>query len=196
MRIGIDIDGVLTSIEQFEIDNASKYYIENTNKKLNNPFGYGSQKIFGGSYEEDVTFWKDAIYEYVKQPAMKYADEVIEKLKNEGNEIYIITARASDLSYCDISTEQMKEIVISWLKENNIHYDKIIFSKESKLQYCIDNNIDVMIEDKAENIETIATKIPVICFDARYNLKCEGENIIRCYSWYDIYDKIRNNIIK
>ena len=42
-----------------------------------------------------------------------------------------------------------------------------------------------------KNINEIATKIPVICFDNRYNQECEGDNIIRCYSWYDVYRTIK-----
>jgi len=194
LKIGIDIDGVLTDIEQFELDYGSKYYIENTNKKLKNPFGYGSQKIFKGSYKEDTKFWEKAIYQYIKEPTRKFANEVIKKMKNEGNEIYIITARTSDLSYCDITKEQMEQIVKIWLKENDIYYDKIIFTNESKLKYCLDNNITIMIEDKPKNVKELSTVMPVICFDARYNQKCKGRNIIRCYSWYDIYDKIKNLI--
>ena len=52
------------------------------------------------------------------------------------------------------------------------------------------NNIELMIEDKPANINKISGKIPVICFHAGYNKNCDGGNIIRCYSWYDIYIKI------
>ena len=45
----------------------------------------------------------------MKEPARKFAGEVISKLKTEGNEIYIITARSSDLTYTDITTEEMQE---------------------------------------------------------------------------------------
>ena len=50
-----------------------------------------------------------------------------------------------------------------------------------------------MIEDKVENINNISKNIPVICFNARYNKECNGENIYRCYSWYDIYKKIEGD---
>ena len=46
MRIGIDIDGVLTDIETFELENGSKYF----NKSVVNPNGYGSQNIFKVSF--------------------------------------------------------------------------------------------------------------------------------------------------
>ena len=86
--------------------------------------------------------------------------------------------------------EENKNIVLDWLRKNEIEYDKIIFSPEDKLSICLENNIDVMIEDKPANINKISTRIPVICFHAGYNKNCIGNNIIRCYSWYDIYSKI------
>ena len=51
-------------------------------------------------------------------------------------------------------------------------------------------NIDIMIEDKVDNIKKKSSKIPVICFHAGYNEECEGNNFYRAYSWYDIYNKI------
>lgn len=112
-------------------------------------------------------------------------------MKDEGKEIYIITARY--LTNRDTAEgQQMREIVRTWLKENKVYYDKIIFSPEDKVEICQKNNIDVMIEDKVENINNISKNIPVICFNARYNKECNGKNIYRCYSWYDVYDKIKN----
>ncbi len=198
MRIGIDIDGVLTDIEQWELDYFSKYYLESYNKYIKNPKGYGSYQIFEGTVEEDSFLWNKAIYEYIKESPRKFASEVIKKIKDEDNEIYIITNRCSDLSYVEnINKEQMQTIVIDWLKKYKITYDKLIFSASDKLNICIENNIDIMIEDKPKNIINISTNIPVICFNAGYNEDCIGSNIYRAYSWYDIYYKIKllqNNI--
>ena len=192
MRIGIDIDGVLTDIEKFQIEYGSKYFFER-NKSIINYKGYETTDIFGVSLKEDDEFWNVAIKDYIKEPARNYASEVIQMLKNEGNEIYIITARSSNLTYIDtIDTEQMRDIVREWLKKYNIYYDKLIFSKEDKLEICLENKVDVMIEDKPKNINEISTKIPVICYHANYNKHCIGNNITRCYSWYDIYFHIKS----
>ncbi len=85
----------------------------------------------------------------------------------------------------------MKKIVIQWLDEYSIYYDELIFSNGDKTQFIINNKIDVMIEDNAKNIKAISKIILVICYNARYNKNCEDNNIIRCYSWYDIYYKLR-----
>lgn len=37
----------------------------------------------------------------------------------------------------------------------------------------------------------IGNIIPTICYNAEYNKDCKGDEITRCYSWYDIYAKIK-----
>ena len=155
--------------------------------------GYDTNQIFNVDDKLDEEFWREYFKEYsLNVEARKFANEVIDKLKQEENEIYIITARGSFLSHsADVmSVEENQQIVLNWLKNNNINYDKIIFSPEDKLNICKENKIDLMIEDKVDNINKISKIIPVICFHAGYNKDCKNSNIIRCYSWYDIYIKI------
>ena len=199
MRIGIDIDGVLTDVEQWQLDYGSKVMFEKCNKEIVDGNAYDFTEVFGIEENLDSDFWRDYLYDYaVNEPARKFANEVTQKLKEDGNDIYIITARFLTERE-DEEWIKMRDTVINWLKKYNIYYDKIIFSPENKLDVCIENNIDVMIEDYSKNINIISQKIPVICFDARHNKECAGDNIIRCYSWYDIYAKLKSiekNLVK
>lgn len=193
MRIGIDIDGVLTDIEQWQLDYGSKFYFEKHGKEIQNNEGYETTEIFKVDSKLDDEFWTEYFKDYsINVDVRKFASEVIKKLKQDGNEIYIITARGIFLSHSAnvMPFEENKNIVLEWLRKNEIEYDKIIFSPEDKLSICLENNIDVMIEDKVDNINKISTRIPVICFHAGYNKNCKGNNIFRCYSWYDIYSKV------
>lgn len=191
MRIGIDIDGVLTDVEQYQLDICSKYVLENFNKKIVDGDAYETEDIFALTKEEDEKLWDICTPHYsTKEKARPFASEVIKKLKEAGNQIYIITTR-TNTERNDTLGENTRKIVKKWLKDNDIVYDKIIFSPEDKLDVCLENKIGLMIEDKVENIEKISKVMPVICFNASYNKKCQGKNIIRCYSWYDIYCKIK-----
>lgn len=197
MKIGIDIDGVLTDIEKWQLDYGSKFYYENYHKGIVNNKGYETDEIFDSSHECDDLFWNKYFEEYsVNVEARKFAAEVISNLKKEGYKIYIITARGSFLDNSSVLTKKENDqIVKNWLSKNKIYYDQIIFSPEDKLNICINNKIDIMIEDKVDNINKISTKIPVICFNAGYNELCNGKNIYRVYSWYDAYYTINNKII-
>lgn len=193
MNIGIDIDGVLTDMGKWILDYASKYAYENNLGKIINPYSYDTDKMFCWSNEEDYKFWEKYLLDYAKNEKSRvFADEVIKKLSNDGNKIYIITARYLS----NLETDEgklMRKIVINWLKGNNIYYDEIVFTDEDKREVCINYNIDIMIEDSPENIMQLSKVLPnIICFDNIYNRECTSDNIIRCYSWYDIYVNIKD----
>lgn len=194
MKIGIDIDGVLTDVFKYQLDYGSKFYFEHYGKEIMDYKGYETNDIFGVEQKYDDEFWEAYYKDYSENiEVRKFASEVIHKLHNEGFEINIITARGSFLTDSSdiMSKEENKNIVLNWLKRNDIYYDKVIFSPEEKLNICKNEKIDIMIEDKPQNIEEISNEIPVICYHADYNDTCIGNNIYRCYSWYDIYCKIR-----
>ncbi len=188
MKIGIDIDGVMTDMYNAIIDTATEFcYSNNIDYKIDN-FKYNENEMFNISEDDAERYWNRYLAEYaVKCPPRRFTQEVIEKLKKD-NEIYIITARDEE-GLPEELHGTMQEMVKKWLKENNIEYDKLIFTKE-KLKICRENNIDIMIEDSPKNIEEIHKEIKVLCFDAPYNRKVAGENITRVYSWYDILRKL------
>lgn len=193
MKIGIDIDGVLTNLEQFSIDYLSKYCFENNIEYHIGKSQYNMSKSFGISVKQENDFWNKYLEFYAKnEKARPFASEVIKKLKKDGHEIYIVTARSLTNRNDNIG-ENMRKIVKKWLLDNKIIYDKLIFSKsirEKKKQEIIENEINLMIEDNPNNINELSNIIPVICYDATYNRICSHDRIFRCYSWYDIYKKI------
>ena len=195
MNIGIDIDGVLLDLERFAIDYGTKFCIEeNLDIKINIQ-GYWEGLKFNWTEEQENKFWNKYIIKYFKQyQPREFASEIIKKLKKEGNKIYIITARNEEgLPQEEYGKSQ--EITKTWLNENNIEYDKLIFTPDSeKLEQCLKNNVEIMIEDSPTNIKNISEKIPVIKYNCSYNENILGKNIITTYSWYQIYDIINKKM--
>lgn len=190
MRIGIDLDGVLTNIEKFMIDYGSKFCFENNLLNKIKPDAYWETDMFGISKEESEQFWNKYLVKYASSyPIRDFAAEVIKKLKSDGHEIYIITARNED-GLTEEYFGKMHEIAEKWLKDNGVEYDRVIYTEGSKVPYCVGNYIELMIEDNPTNIREISEKIPVYCYDNLYNKDICGDNITRVYSWYDIYNKI------
>lgn len=129
MKIGIDIDGVLNSQYNFCIDYGTKFCNEIGKYKLENVHAIDTTDMFLWGDEVAHKFWnkyrKDLV---ITLPAKKYASEVIEKLKSEGNKIYIITARRNgDEWFPDDLKNDVEKITKNWLKENKIYYDEIVF---------------------------------------------------------------------
>lgn len=194
MRIGIDIDGVLNSQYNFCIDYGTKFCNELEKYKLENINVIDTTDMFLWGDDVAHQFWNKYREDLVLNlPAKKYASEVINKLKEEGNEIYIITARKNnDEWFPEYLRKDVEKITKKWLHENDIYYDKIIFNVNEKGKYCSDNNIDIMIEDDPNNIKKLIGNVNVIIYDYPYNRNNQFKNITRAYSWYDIYSKIKN----
>ena len=196
MNIGIDVDGVLVDLETKMLTYGTKFSVEN-NLNINiKPNEYWETKKFNWTENQELQFWNQYIIKYVRDSqAREYASEVIEKLMQEENKIYIITAR-DEYGMPKEYYGKMQEITKNWLEKNNIKYNKLIFSPDKeKLQKCIENNVDIMIEDSPSNILDISKKVKVIKYDCTYNQEVQNSNIIKAYSWYHIYDII-NKLIK
>ena len=123
----------------------------------------------------------------VSIPTRPYAAKVLHELRELGHEVVILTAR--DNRYLTNQyANTMNFYVEEWLLKNGIEYDNIISGTGNKKDKCLKNNIDIMIEDKANNVEEISKHIPVLCFDAPYNKDVNKPNVERVYSWYQIYN--------
>lgn len=192
MNIGIDIDGVLTDFEKFMIDYGSKFcFEEQIDLKIQGIY-YDECKIFNWTEEQSTKFWNKYLVKYIiESKPREFAKEIIDKLQKEGNKIYLITAR-DETGMPKEYYGKMQDLTNHWLKNNNIKYDKLIYAKDSeKLQQCIENKVDIMIEDSPQNIQNISSKINVIKYDCQYNEQEEGARIIKAYSWYHIYNIIK-----
>jgi len=193
MRIGVDIDGVLNDIGEWHYSCGFKFCIENNIDRGFNPYKYMMEEQFGLTDEENYRFWKEYIFDLmVSIPTRPYAAKVLGLLQEMGHEIVILTAR--DNRYLTNQYENtMNFYVEEWLNKNNISYNEIIAGPGRKKEKCIKNKLDIMIEDKESNVMSISEVIPVLCFDAPYNLEAKKDNITRVYSWYQIYKYFLDN---
>ena len=188
MKIGIDIDNTITDT----LPILRKYCIEyneqvvKRNLKINEE-GFASYNFFEWTEEENKNFCNLYLKEVVMQATVKEdASKVIRKLREEGNEIIIITAR---------SLEHFKnpyQITKSFLEKNEIEYDELILSTPHKIEICLQKEIDIMLDDEPQNITEISEHIPVIVFEGPQNKKCNGRNIIKVQHWKEVDSIIHN----
>lgn len=145
MRIGIDLDDTICNTSELLQIRLDEY----AHKK-----GLEPLVIIN---DEDLrnTFFHDCLKDiYLNVKIKKNAKEVIQRLKNRGNEIYYITARSND--YVDNITDAYQLCKI-WLEKNELPIDGIITScyGENKKRACIDNKIDLIIDDDLFNIRKV-----------------------------------------
>lgn len=189
MIIGIDIDGVLIDDDTYRLDNMAKYCYENELPNIDNPYSYEKKCNWTSEIYED--YRKKYFFNYIKTaPVRAYASEIIKKLHDEGHKIIIITGRYKTQEDSELGN-QMRQDTVNWLNSNNIIYDKICYAHFPKNKEVIENNIDIMIDDAPGVISEIAKFATAFCFDNRYNRDLNVKNMVRVFSWYDIYRKIK-----
>ena len=193
MRIGVDIDGVLNDVAEWHFAYGSKFCLEHGINRGFDPTKYYMEDQFFLTAEENREFWRQYIFDLLIAISPRpFASEVIHRLRQDGHEIIILTAR--DNQYLTHQYDGMSDFYVKmWLSKYNIEYDDIILGSSDKREKCLMGKFDLMIEDKASNVEKISKIIPVFVFDAPYNQGFTSKNVFRVYSWYQIYQEIINN---
>lgn len=159
MRIAIDIDNTITSIKGQLTNAAIEYamqlgkYKKIDSQDITDTYNDGNiyQKLFNFTYDE-LKYFLGTIQEGITNnatPRNNCAD-VICRLRSDGNEIFIITARDSE--FHNDPYHQSKE----WLKKNNIQYDKLIVNARDKSKVCLENDIDLLIDDNISNCISVS----------------------------------------
>ncbi len=180
MNIAFDVDGVLWDIEKFQLQYGEQYFGPR-GIALVNPNGFGISDIFACTHREEVKFWARNLPRGFFMKARAHAEEVVRDLKEMGNNIFIITSRYKTSEHSLLGLF-MRELVRGWLKRNRIFYDRIIFcddenESQSKAHACRRLQVDVIVEDRWENIEQLKNVTSVIGFRTRNNQGHEEDGI-------------------
>lgn len=196
-NLGVDVDGVLTNMQDFIFEFGAKYAYEEGFDLANlNKDAYDSAITFNWCRETDTNFWHDVLEKYSKEERPRQlASEVLYKIKELGWKIHIITARKS-MKEEDIKTRKIEKILEEWLDKHDISYDVLVFTGNNKVDALKEHQIDIMIEDSPGNIEQLRSICPIIVFDAMYNKECIGEDLVRVNSWYEILQYLEKTFEK
>lgn len=189
ITIGIDLDDTISNSNELFLKYARLY---NKEKKINfliDETQWDLDKSFGWNDNN----YKEFCEKYLKillneAETKKHAVEIIEKLKNEGYEIIIITARHEE----DLGDPY--DFTKEWLEAKHICFDKLIVNSRKKEEDCLNNNVEVFIDDNMKNCINVYNKlhIPVFLFDSLHNGHDSYPNIEKIYSWDEAYSKIKN----
>jgi len=189
MRIGIDIDNCISNFDDTLLKEYLKHDKELRNTGIINENTESFRKgMFDWTDEEEKEFYNSNIERFAKQlKPLKDVPNYIRKLKEDGHEIYIITGRDNG------EYTNPHELTTNWLKRYDIIYDKLIFTnaydKHAKTEICLDNNIDIMIEDSTKiSLDLIENGIKVLTMNTRYNR--QNQELERVSNWKEIYEKI------
>lgn len=181
MRIGIDIDDTITNTWETVMPYYSKIYGISTSKlKVSNPYYQAiKDKITPEQYYQTIKLILQNTIQYVElKPDVI---RVIKKLHDSGNEIIFITSRST------MDIIKPYETTEKYLKKHNIYYDKLIVGQERKDLTCLNEKIDIFIDDSNKHCDQVANVgIKVLMFETAYN--SNNNKHLHVKSWQEIAD--------
>ena len=191
MNIGIDIDNVISNFNEVLLN---EFFIHDKDLRssgiINVNADYITKGMFDWTKEELDEFYMSNIERIAKKlVVLDGAKEYINKLRNDGYNIFIITGRDNG------EYTNPYEMTKKWLDENNIIYDKLIitsaYDTHSKTKVCLKNHIDIMIDDSKRICEDcVINNIKALLMDTPYN---KDSSITRVHNWEEIYEFIKKH---
>ena len=158
MNIAIDIDDTLTDTFEYLMPFVAEFYEKDLEELQRNNISYSNIPMEWRRYEWDLekSYYDKVV---VRTPFKKEAARYVNLLHQMGHKIVIITGRTKTF-YTDPYATTEEE-----LKNGNIVYDRLICTLD-KNQACLDEQIDVMIDDLISNCDSVASvKITPILFN-------------------------------
>lgn len=195
MNIGINVDGFLINLSKFQLENGKKFFNDN---HYVNGYAYKFREMFNCSQKEEKNFWSKNIWKYsLRAECEKGASDTINKLKADGNKIYIFSSRIGAMQN-NISGDITRKMLTNWLKKNNIPYDSIIYynnenSAKEKYEACLKLNINFMCEDQINNAIAMSEISNVILIDRPYNHGFKTNGIYRITNISEVYNILSGN---
>ena len=180
MILGIDIDDVVTESSLSMVAHAKIHETEICQKGdildhlpdvMRGEFPTPEVKIYLNKFMADIM---DAAV--VKENAV----EVLCRLKEKGHKLIYITARGEN------KFPGSTEVTENLLKDKNLPCDGMVYNSYDKLQDCIDNGVELMIDDSVKNCTDIAKGgIPTLLFTSIVNEDAETD-LPRVATWLEL----------
>lgn len=195
MIIGFDVDNVLVNQAEYQLRYGVPYFKEK-GMELVDPKGFDIEDMFACTHAERESFWKKYIWKYcLSEPMAMHATQVAKELRSEGHRIFIITGRAHTTEP-GVTGAVFRWMLKHWLKKNRFIYDEIFFCSESKssddkTRICLEQKVDVLIDDKPENLLALKDKINVICYPAPWNEDVSELDEYRVTDMNGVLERIR-----
>ena len=201
MNIGLDLDNVISNFNDVLLEEYLKHDKEINNSGIVNKNVYITRGMFDWTEEEQKSFYLSNIERIAKSLKVKEGvREYIDKLREEGHAIYIITGRDNG------EYSEPYNMTRKWLDDNLVKYDKLILTDaykndiHGKTEKCIENNIDIMVDDSVNICRDIKnTNVKTLIMDTPYNRECKDIERVKdfkeLYEYISTYKREKVNVI-
>lgn len=183
MKLGIDIDGTIKHTHRAAIKVYNEEFDRNITEDEVETFYL--DEPYGLTGEEGQKVWRRLESRiYTIGVPREHAPEALQKLVEEGHEVYYITARPD--------MQKIKEITIEWLKRHNFPYDgtNLYMGSLNKGKLAKELDIDLFFEDDPHHLDSLAEHgIATVIVDMKYNQDYPLE-MKRITDWYQGIDYV------
>ncbi len=191
MRIGIDIDDTIVITVDAMIKYADKYDKEVLGGcGIRGNFGLIKsheylRALYGWDNDTKMAFFQKYYGDILKEVKPKIgASQVLQKWKEEGKEIYFITARLNII-------EDVRELTEHTLKQYGIPYDKLIMDVTDKEKCCQKEGIDVFIDDSWDTCQKVE-KLGIFTYLMTTPMNQDIDVPHRVKDWDELYEILNN----
>ena len=187
MKIGIDVDDTITNSYDLILDFVSKEYNKDKQEIIDSELSYDDMMNDPVNFPNYLDYSNRILRDVVKDATIKEnAVEIIKYLHELGHTIEIVTAR-HDEEYRD-----PYKFTETFLKKNNIYYDKINCNVHNKGIFCRENNFDLLIDDSLKHCRFAREEgVKTILIDNVFNRK--DQSFVRANDWLDVLEIVRTN---
>ena len=178
MKLGFDIDGVISDFVGSFVRIVKKHYsLTLTEADI---YCHDLNLVLGISKQERNKLIRETLLGDIA--LMPKAQRTLMRLKSEGHQIFIITARFKDLV----------DVTKAWLKNKGIPYSRLIQLNEGE-KYLAEVELDLIVEDNLEDALEWSQKVDnILVYDHPWNQTLNVKGLIkRVHSWDDIFKEIQ-----
>lgn len=178
MKLGFDIDGVISNFVDTFVEVVKSHY--NLTLTEGDIYCHDLNLVLGISKQERNKLIRETLLSDIA--LMPKAQRTLMKLKTEGHQIFIITARFKDLV----------AVTKAWLKKKGIPYSQLIQMNEGK-KYLAEVELDLIVEDNLEDALEWSQKVDnILVYDHPWNQTFNIKGLIkRVYNWDEIFDEVQ-----
>jgi len=179
MDLGFDIDGVISDFVRSFVEVVKKHYDQLTLTEAD-IYCHDLNLVLGITKQERNKLIRETLLSDIT--LMPKARKTLMRLKSEGHQIFIITARSKDLI----------GVTKAWLKKKGIPYSKLIQLNEGE-KYLAKIELDLIVEDNLEDALEWSQKVDnILVYDHPWNQTLNVKSLVkRVYSWDNIFEEIQ-----
>lgn len=186
MKIAVDIDDTLSTLDRLKAGTA--YLVrQGLPVKVKDGNAHLLRGVFDWTEEEAIAFLRGGgITLFTDAPVRDGARETLARLRAEGHEIVILTARTKEWF------RNAEKVSRDWLEKRRIPYDEIVTDEDEKGRYCLEHGIGIIVDDNLQTcIDAQALGVNAVLFVDKHNLSRAHEVAFGGANWKQIDAAIR-----